>query len=98
MGVSPLGEHNSNRSREVNCLRDRFEIENVAAEVDDHDPVVEFAEHGIKTIGASMAVAASLDNLVEKPDLFTMLANPHGESDIVQVTVTSRDASRTQTA
>ena len=90
--MSPLGEHNSNRSREVNCLRDRFEIENVAAEVDDHDRVVEFAEHGIKTIGTSMAVAVSLDNLVERPDLFTMLANPHCESDILQVTVTSRDA------
>jgi Trk K+ transport system NAD-binding subunit len=98
MGVSPLGEQNSNRSRRQFSPRDRFEIENVAAEVDDHDRVVEFAEHGIKTIGTSMAVAASLDNLVEKPDLFTMLATPHGESDSVQVTVTSRDASRTQTA
>jgi len=92
MGVSPLSEQNSNRSRELNCLRDRFEIENVAAEIDDHDRVVDFAAHGIKTIGTSMAVAVSLDNLVERPDLFTMLANPHGESDILQVTVTSRDA------
>jgi len=72
------------------CLlaRDRFEIENVAAEVDDHDRVAEFARHGIKTIGTSMAVAVSLDNLVERPDLFTMLSDPHGASDIVQVTVT----------
>lgn len=75
------------------CLlaRDRFEIENVASEVDDHDRVAEFARHGIKTIGTSMAVAVSLDNLVERPDLFTMLADPHGVSDIVQINVTNRD-------
>ena len=75
------------------CLlaRDRFEIENVASEVDDHDRVAEFARHGIKTIGTSMAVAVSLDNLVERPDLFTMLADPHGASDIVQINVTNRE-------
>ena len=75
------------------CLlaRDRFEIENVAAEVDDHDRVAEFARHGIKTIGTSMAVAVSLDNLVERPDLFSMMASPHGVSDIVQINVTNHD-------
>jgi Kef-type K+ transport system membrane component KefB/Trk K+ transport system NAD-binding subunit len=75
------------------CLlaRDRFEIENVAADVNDHDRVAEFARHGIKTIGTSMAVAVSLDNLVERPDLFSMLASPHGISDIVQINVTNQD-------
>jgi|GEM_PF-6395571 len=53
MGVSPLGEQNSNRSRELNCLRDRFEIENVAAEVDDHDRVVDFAARGREMVDTS---------------------------------------------
>jgi CPA2 family monovalent cation:H+ antiporter-2 len=55
------------------------------------DRVAEFARHGIKTIGTSMAVAVSLDNLVERPDLFSMLASPHGISDIVQINVTNQD-------
>lgn len=75
------------------CLlaRDHFEIENVVSEVGDHDRVPEFARHGIKTIGTAMAVAVSLDNLVERPDLFTVLADPHDMSDIVQIEITNRD-------
>lgn len=71
------------------CLlaKENFNVDNVVARVNAHERVEEFERAGITPVSRPVAIAIAMDNLVLRPDIFGVLAEPAGANEFLQVPV-----------
>jgi Kef-type K+ transport system membrane component KefB len=71
--------------RACQLASDNFNLEHIISRVNIHTRMNEFTEAGIKAVSRGMAMAITLDNIVMRPDLFDLIADPAGESEIIEI-------------
>ncbi|MDA0770552.1 MAG: monovalent cation:proton antiporter family protein [Chloroflexi bacterium] len=69
------------------CLlaQENFNVDNVVARVNAHERVGEFERAGIKPVSRPVAIAIAMDNLVLRPDIFRVLAEPASQNEFLEV-------------
>lgn len=69
------------------CLlaKEHFNVDNLVARVNSHERIGEFERAGIKPVSRPVAIAIAMDNLVLRPDIFSVLAEPASANEFLEV-------------
>ncbi|MDY6765073.1 MAG: cation:proton antiporter [Halobacteria archaeon] len=72
--------------------RTKFNIEKVIARVNNIENLQSFEDLGVETVSPARATSMAIDNMIERPDLFSWMDELGEEGDVIEVNVTSDKA------
>ncbi|MDY7081451.1 MAG: NAD-binding protein, partial [Halobacteria archaeon] len=71
--------------------RTKFDIDNVVARVNNIDNTESFEDLGVRTVSPARATSWAIDNMIERPGLYSWMSELGQGGDVVEVDVTSDD-------